>query len=79
MDEQKTLQTERLRQHGYKLKLGDYHRYIGQEEKKSRKHKYVSNKKKIRDLERLINKEGMPKEIIEAKKKDLTELRKMEK
>lgn len=75
MSDSKALQTEKLRQHGYKLKLGEFHRYTGDQPVKKRNKKYVSTKKKIRDLERFINREGVPQEIVDAKKKDIFELK----
>ena len=38
----------------------------------------ATNKKKIRDLERLLAKEGIPEDLRVAKKKELKELKKLE-
>lgn len=65
---------EQHQAHGYKLKLGQFHRFTGK--KPVDKKRNQSTRKKIRDLERLVTKEGMPAEIIEAKTKDLLELKK---
>ena len=46
---------------------------------KVNKKRQVPLKKKIRDLERLINKEGMPEDIKKAKMASLKELKKGEK
>lgn len=51
-------------------------RYTGKHQPQHKGKRKPSTKKKIRDLERLISKEGMPQEIIEAKKKDIEELKK---
>jgi len=53
--------------------MGKFHRYTNQFKDKQRK---PSNKKKIRDLERLLAKEGLPEELKVAKKKELKELKK---
>jgi predicted double-glycine peptidase len=37
--------------------------------------RYVSLNKKIRDLERMVKREGMPAEIVESKRKDLKKLK----
>ncbi len=52
-----------------KLKLNKFHRFTGVKDQE--KKRYVSNKKKIRDLERLLAKEGLPEEIKQAKTKEL--------
>lgn len=56
--------------------MGKFHRYTNQYKGKKRT---PTNKKKIRDLERLINKVGMPEEIKLAKKKELKEYKKLAK
>ena len=66
---------EKLQKHGYKLKLGQFHRYTGKHQPQHKSKRKPSTRKKIRDLERLITKEGMPQEIVEAKKKDIDELK----
>lgn len=76
MADSKALQTEKLRQHGYKLKLGEFHRYTGDLYKRKPDKKYVSDKKKVRDLQRFLSREGLPQEIIEAKKNEIFELKK---
>lgn len=60
-----------------KLKMGKFHRYAIEKPKK----RAVPNKKKIRDLERLLEKKGdtMPEEVKKAKKKELKELKRGEK
>ena len=55
-----------------KLKLGEFHRY-NRIQKKSRK---TNVRKQIRDLERLLSREGLPEEIVKAKKEQLRELKK---
>lgn len=60
-----------------KLKMGQFHRYAIDKPKK----RVSSNKKKIRDLKRLMEKKGeaMPEEIKVAKALELKELKKTEK
>lgn len=60
-----------------KLKMGQFHRYAIEKPKK----RVPSNKKKIRDLERLLEKKGasMPEEVKAAKTKELKELKRNEK
>lgn len=68
-------QNEGPKPHGYKLALGQFHRYTGPNDRPKQKKRHISLKKKVRDLKRLLEREGLPKEIIEAKKKDLDELK----
>ena len=42
------------------------------------KKRNISNKKKLRDLERLLAKEGIPEALKEAKRKEIKELKKLE-
>ena len=56
------------------LKMGKFHRYTNQCKKK---HRPPTNKKKIRDIERLLAKEGLPEELIKAKKQELKVLKKV--
>ncbi len=58
------------------LKMGQFHRYTNQGIKKKR---VPTNKKKLRDLERMLNKEGIPEELKLAKRAELKELKKQEK
>ncbi|CDW76673.1 UNKNOWN [Stylonychia lemnae] len=58
------------------LKMGKFHRYTNQYKGKKRA---PTNKKRIRDLERLLAKEGIPEEMKVAKKKELRELQKLDK
>ena len=55
------------------LKLGKNHRFITKPKKEKRQ---PSIKKKMRDIERLVQREGLPEEIVNAKKKELRTLRK---
>ena len=55
-----------------KLKLGQFHRNATFK-KKNRK---VTTKKQIRDIERLLDREGVPEEVRKAKKAQLVELKK---
>ena len=84
-DEESSLDEEQKRRRKHpenydkrnKLSLGKFHRYAIEKPKK----RLPSNKKKIRDLERLIEKKGstMPEEVLTAKKKELKALKKNEK
>lgn len=58
-----------------KLKLGKFHRFQPGF-KPQKKTKKQSLGKQIRDLERLVSREGMPEEIKIAKSAQLSELRK---
>ena len=60
-----------------KLKLNKFHRYDIQKKKK----RTTTSKKKIRDLERMLEKLGdrMPEDVKEAKRRELKELKKGEK
>ena len=55
-----------------KLKLGQFHRNATFK-KKNRK---VTTKKQIRDIERLLDRDGIPEEVRKAKKAQLVELKK---
>lgn len=60
--------------------MGKFHRFTGKFKKDDKAKKRVpTNKKKIRDIERMIAKEGVPEEIRVAKRKVLKELKKIEK
>ena len=53
MEDTPLYKLDQLRNQGHKLKLNKFHRYLGKDEgKKRKKNNYVSNKKKIRDIER---------------------------
>jgi predicted oxidoreductase (fatty acid repression mutant protein) len=60
-----------------KLKLGQFHRYAIEKPKK----RATSNKKRIRDMERLLEKKGetMPAEVRQAKLQELKEMKRAEK
>lgn len=60
-----------------KLKLGQFHRFTN--DFKKDKKRQPSTKKKIRDLERFIAREGLPEDIKQAKQKELKDLKKQEK
>ena len=82
-NEEPSYETKRRERHpdnfdpSNKLKLNKFHRYDIQKKKK----RTVTNKKKIRDMERMLEKLGdkMPEEVKEAKRKELKEMRKVEK
>ena len=59
------------------MKLNKFHRYEIQKKKK----RTTTSKKKIRDLERMLEKLGdrMPEDVKEVKKRELKELKKGEK
>ena len=56
-----------------KLNLGTFHRNNAAFKPKKRK---VTTKKQIRDIERLLDREGVPEEIRKAKKAELVTLKK---
>ena len=58
-----------------KLNLGAFHR----NNLSKKKQKKPTMKKRVRDLERFLDREGVPEEIREAKKKELKELKKQSK
>ena len=58
-----------------KLKLGNFHRNAAFKPKQRKQ----TTKKQIRDLERLLDREGLPEEIRIAKKAELVQLKKAHK
>lgn len=59
-----------------KLNLGTFHRY---DKNENRKRKQPNLKKRVRDIERLLSKPGLPEGMIKAKTEELKELKKQEK
>lgn len=60
-----------------KLKMSKFHRVVI----KKKKHRATTNKKRIRDIERMLEKmkEKMPEEVRQAKMRELKELKRGEK
>ena len=61
--------------------MDKFHRYNPTTQFKGAKHRQPTNKKRLRDLQRLLTKggESLPQEMRDAKRKDVKELKKMEK
>ena len=51
--------------------MNQYHQIVKENPKR-----HITNKKRIRDIERLLDKEGLPADIREKKVKELRELKK---
>ena len=58
-----------------KLRLGEFHRNAVFKQKKRK----TTTKKQIRDIERLLDREGLPEEIRTAKKAELIQLKRQHK